>query len=78
MWFSQFKSLYKFKTRHVVQIFHKIKDSCHSYLARYDAWCKELGLTPEHKRSCCAYKAEPASQDSALKETSKPDSNFKA
>ncbi len=32
------------------------------WLARYDAWCQELGLTPEHKRSCCAYRPDPASQ----------------
>ncbi|WP_197485249.1 MULTISPECIES: DUF5363 family protein [unclassified Vibrio] len=28
-------------------------------LNRYDAWCIELGLTPEHKRSCVAYRSEP-------------------
>ncbi|MGO2508897.1 MAG: DUF5363 family protein [Vibrio hibernica] len=55
-----------------------MKDRCRSYLARYDAWCKELGLTPEHKRSCCVYKADPASQDSVSKETLNSDSNFKA
>ncbi len=78
MWFSQFKSFYKGKTLHIVKMFHKIKDRCRSYLARYDAWCKELGLTPEHKRSCCVYKADPASQDSVSKETLTSDSNFKA
>ncbi|MFV0576220.1 MAG: hypothetical protein ACK5NC_12535 [Vibrio sp.] len=28
------------------------------WLARYDAWCEELGLTPENKRRCCAYRSE--------------------
>ncbi|EKO3707268.1 hypothetical protein LO977_001494 [Vibrio metschnikovii] len=29
-------------------------------LARYDAWCQQMGLTPEQKRSCVAYRADPA------------------
>ncbi|WP_217543237.1 hypothetical protein [Vibrio metschnikovii] len=29
-------------------------------LAHYDAWCQQMGLTPEQKRSCVAYRAEPA------------------
>ncbi len=27
-------------------------------IARYDAWCEELGLTPDKKRSCVPYKSE--------------------
>ena len=25
-------------------------------LKRYDDWCKEMGLTPDQKRSCVPYK----------------------
>lgn len=28
-------------------------------LARYDAWCLSMGLTPEQKRSCVPYKKDP-------------------
>ncbi|WP_206355575.1 DUF5363 family protein [Vibrio maerlii] len=31
-------------------------------IARYDAWCEELGLTPDKKRSCVPYKAEPTTK----------------
>ncbi|NAW70518.1 hypothetical protein CAG54_09415 [Vibrio sp. V27_P1S3P104] len=27
-------------------------------IARYDAWCKQWGLTPEQKRSCVPYRQE--------------------
>lgn len=30
------------------------------WIARYDRWCEELGLTPEYKRSCCVHKVDPA------------------
>ncbi|EGQ7756866.1 DUF5363 family protein [Vibrio vulnificus] len=30
------------------------------WLKRYDDWCKEMGLTPEQKRSCVPYKKDPA------------------
>lgn len=30
-------------------------------IARYDAWCQSLGLTPENKRSCVPYRRDPAS-----------------
>ncbi|BCN24945.1 MULTISPECIES: DUF5363 family protein [Vibrio] len=29
-------------------------------LKRYDDWCKEMGLTPDQKRSCVPYKKDPA------------------
>ncbi len=29
-------------------------------LKRYDDWCKEMGLTPEQKRSCAPYRKEPS------------------
>lgn len=28
-------------------------------LARYDAWCQRMGLTPEQKRSCVVYRTDP-------------------
>lgn len=34
------------------------------WLARYDAWCVSMGLTPENKRSCVPYRSEPTSQPS--------------
>ncbi|EMQ2876135.1 DUF5363 family protein [Vibrio navarrensis] len=30
------------------------------WLKRYDDWCRELGLTPEQKRSCVPYKQDSA------------------
>lgn len=30
------------------------------YLARYDKWCDEMGLTAEKKRSCVPYKKDPS------------------
>lgn len=42
------------------------------WLARYDAWCEDLGLTPEHKRSCCTYRPEPTHEK---KTTDKHDVN---
>lgn len=32
-------------------------------LKKYDQWCLSMGLTPEQKRSCVVYRAEPSSQD---------------
>lgn len=29
-------------------------------VAKYDAWCKALGLTPENKRSCVPYRSDPS------------------
>ncbi|MEZ9057732.1 hypothetical protein [Vibrio pelagius] len=29
------------------------------WIKRYDKWCKELGLTPENKRSCTPYRSDP-------------------
>ncbi|WP_438451313.1 DUF5363 family protein [Vibrio alginolyticus] len=31
-------------------------------LKRYDNWCKEMGLTPDQKRSCVSYRKDPAHQ----------------
>ncbi|UPQ88495.1 hypothetical protein [Vibrio sinaloensis] len=38
-------------------------------IARYDAWCLSLGLTPEHKRSCVPYRSDhtPSSEKKAQK-----------
>ncbi|WP_017023839.1 hypothetical protein [Vibrio rumoiensis] len=36
------------------------------WIARYDAWCEELGLTSEYKRSCCVYKVDPAHDKNAV------------
>lgn len=33
------------------------------WIARYDAWCEEMGLTPKHKRSCCVYKQDPVNEE---------------
>ncbi|MFA0413664.1 DUF5363 family protein [Vibrio renipiscarius] len=32
------------------------------WLKKYDQWCLSMGLTPEQKRSCVAYRADPCSQ----------------
>ncbi|EOX3451480.1 DUF5363 family protein [Vibrio cholerae] len=32
------------------------------WIAKYDAWCKSLGLTPEQKRSCVPYRKYPANE----------------
>ncbi|MEF1289336.1 DUF5363 family protein [Vibrio sp. M260118] len=34
------------------------------WIAKYDAWCKSMGLTPENKRSCVPYRSEPSSDSS--------------
>lgn len=31
-------------------------------IKRYDDWCKEMGLTPDQKRSCVPYRKDPAHQ----------------
>ncbi len=31
-------------------------------IKRYDDWCKEMGLTPDQKRSCVPYRKDPANQ----------------
>ncbi|ANS86295.1 hypothetical protein VSVS12_02539 [Vibrio scophthalmi] len=33
------------------------------WLKKYDQWCQSMGLTPEQKRSCVAYRAEPGLQE---------------
>ncbi|WP_446751390.1 hypothetical protein [Vibrio sp. S11_S32] len=60
MWCSGFK---------IFNALGRWKQQCKTYLARYDAWCEELGLTPEHKRSCCAYKADPIHQKTPADKT---------
>ncbi|HCG9201805.1 TPA: DUF5363 family protein [Vibrio parahaemolyticus] len=32
-------------------------------LKRYDDWCKQMGLTPDQKRSCVPYRKDPAHQN---------------
>jgi hypothetical protein len=29
-------------------------------VAKYDAWCDSMGLTPENKRSCVPYRSDPS------------------
>ena len=36
-------------------------------LKRYDDWCKEMGLTPDQKRSCVPYKQDPVHEDEPAK-----------
>ena len=31
-------------------------------IKRYDDWCKEMGLTPDQKRSCVPYRQDPVHQ----------------
>ncbi len=31
-------------------------------IKRYDDWCKEMGLTPDQKRSWVPYRKDPANQ----------------
>ena len=31
-------------------------------IKRYDDWCREMGLTPDQKRSCVPYRKDPAHQ----------------
>ncbi len=38
------------------------------WLKRYDDWCESMGLTPENKRSCVPYKADPVSAKDDPKE----------
>ncbi len=33
------------------------------WLAKYDAWCRSLGLTPGQKRSCVAYREDSNRDD---------------
>lgn len=32
------------------------------WVARYDAWCQRMGLTPENRRSCVPVKRESHTQ----------------
>ncbi len=33
-------------------------------IAKYDAWCLYMGLTPENKRSCVPYRKDPPHETS--------------
>ncbi|CAM2900665.1 DUF5363 family protein [Vibrio mytili] len=41
-------------------------------LKRYDDWCKEMGLTPDQKRSCVPYRKDPINGDEGENAVSKP------
>lgn len=34
------------------------------WVAKYDAWCQAMGLTPEQKRSCVPYRSDPPAESS--------------
>ncbi len=36
-------------------------------IKRYDDWCKEMGITPDQKRSCVPYRKEPTNQSEPKK-----------
>ena len=42
-----------------------------SWIKKYDKWCEELGLTPENKRSCVAYRHEPQGQHAEIRKDDK-------
>jgi hypothetical protein len=35
---------------------------------KYDKWCEDLGLTPENKRSCVAYRRDPQGNQTESRE----------
>ncbi|PMG32479.1 hypothetical protein BCU97_21295 [Vibrio splendidus] len=35
---------------------------------KYDKWCEDLGLTPENKRSCVAYRRDPQGKQTESRE----------
>ena len=37
-------------------------------IAKYDAWCHSMGLTPENKRSCVPYRSDPPLETSQKKQ----------
>lgn len=37
-------------------------------VAKYDAWCQSMGLTPDQKRSCVPYRSDPENKDQPEKE----------
>ncbi|GBK98945.1 hypothetical protein VH1709_contig00029-0177 [Vibrio harveyi] len=55
-----YKELYELKKGWAMNWFKK-------GLKRYDDWCKEMGLTPDQKRSCVPYKQDPANEPSSTK-----------
>ncbi|MCG9558717.1 MULTISPECIES: DUF5363 family protein [Vibrio] len=42
-----------------------------AWVKKYDKWCEELGLTPENKRSCVAYRREPQGQHAEIRKDDK-------
>ena len=36
---------------------------CQVWIAKYDAWCRSMGLTSEQRRSCVPYRQDPAHDD---------------
>ncbi|CAH1608864.1 MULTISPECIES: DUF5363 family protein [Vibrio] len=44
-------------------------------LKRYDDWCKEMGLTPDQKRSCVPYKQDPVHEDEPAKKAEQGKAN---
>lgn len=38
------------------------------WIARYDAWCQRMGLTPENKRSCVPYRKDPLHERSTAQD----------
>ncbi|PHN86833.1 hypothetical protein CSB62_03085 [Vibrio splendidus] len=39
-----------------------------AWIKKYDKWCEDLGLTPENKRSCVAYRRDPQGQQTESRE----------
>nr|WP_216611434.1 DUF5363 family protein [Vibrio crassostreae] len=39
-----------------------------AWIKKYDKWCEELGLTPENKRSCVAYRRDPQGKQTESRE----------
>ncbi|WP_435247678.1 hypothetical protein ACMAZD_14015 [Vibrio sp. nBUS_14] len=39
-----------------------------AWIHKYDKWCEDLGLTPENKRSCVAYRRDPQGQQTESRE----------
>ncbi|PMN76585.1 hypothetical protein BCT24_05930 [Vibrio splendidus] len=52
------------KTRLEVSMLGWIK----AWIKKYDKWCEELGLTPENKRSCVAYRRDPQGKQTESRE----------
>ncbi|CAE6915373.1 DUF5363 family protein [Vibrio sp. B1FLJ16] len=44
-------------------------------IKRYDDWCKEMGLTPDQKRSCVPYRKDPVHKGDEQNTSSQPGKN---